>query len=913
MKTLSELHGCWKLSVVSSLVVGRAITLRGCLAISFAGALWAIASSGDYALAQQIVGDNTLGAESSKVTSPISGDFRIDGGATRGTNLFHSFSEFSVPSNGIAFFNNALNIENIISRVTGGSISNIDGLIRTRGAANLFLLNPNGIIFGPNAHLDIGGSLLASTASSLNLSDGNQFSATATQTTSPLTVSVPLGLQYGRNVGNILVQGSRLAVQPGKTLALVGGNVTLVGGELAVSEGTNLAAPGGRIELGSVAANSLVNLTATNPGWALGYNDVQNFQDIQLSQGAAVDASGEGGGNIQVQGRSITLTDESGISADTLGSENGGGIFLRASQLSVRDGAGISASTYGAGRGGNVIVTASESVELSGDIYSNTFGAGAGGNLTITTGRLTIRDGAVVSSGTFETGSGGTLSVTASDFVELVGISADGLFPSSLSTSTHNAGQAGDLKVDTKRLIARDGGRVSASTFGTGRGGTLTVTASEAVELIGVGGVFFSGLFTRTIMGDGAAGDLRIATGQLIVQNGGLVDAGTFGNGKGGTLSVNASESVEVIGTSPDGRFASALSARVNPGAKGDAGNLTIQTRRLIVRDGAQVSAGTSGAGQGGTLTVSASDFVELIGTSANGFPSRLTTQTFNVGTAGDLRITTGRLIVRDQAQVAVNSRGTGNAGNLEVTASSILLDKQGKLTAETASGQGGNISLQVQDLLLMRDRSSISTSAGTAQAGGDGGNITINAKDGFIVAVTSENSDIRANAFTGKGGNVQITAQDIFGTQFRPQDTLLSDITASSTFGVQGTVQINTPDVDPSRGLAELPGEPVNVEVAQGCQTGGKQASIEFFNTGKGGLAPNPYEPLSSSDIWEDVPRSVQRTENLASDARAIASPAPPPDKLVEAQGWLISEKGEVVLVAEMPATHTQGRCRLR
>ncbi len=913
MKTLSELHGCWKLSVVSSLVVGRAITLRGCLAISFAGALWAIASSGDYALAQQIVGDNTLGAESSKVTSPISGDFRIDGGATRGTNLFHSFSEFSVPSNGIAFFNNALNIENIISRVTGGSISNIDGLIRTRGAANLFLLNPNGIIFGPNAHLDIGGSLLASTASSLNLSDGNQFSATATQTTSPLTVSVPLGLQYGRNVGNILVQGSRLAVQPGKTLALVGGNVTLVGGELAVSEGTNLAAPGGRIELGSVAANSLVNLTATNPGWALGYNDVQNFQDIQLSQGAAVDASGEGGGNIQVQGRSITLTDESGISADTLGSENGGGIFLRASQLSVRDGAGISASTYGAGRGGNVIVTASESVELSGDIYSNTFGAGAGGNLTITTGRLTIRDGAVVSSGTFDTGSGGTLSVTASDFVELVGISADGLFPSSLSTSTHNAGQAGDLKVDTKRLIARDGGRVSASTFGTGRGGTLTVTASEAVELIGVGGVFFSGLFTRTIMGDGAAGDLRIATGQLIVQNGGLVDAGTFGNGKGGTLSVNASESVEVIGTSPDGRFASALSARVNPGAKGDAGNLTIQTRRLIVRDGAQVSAGTSGAGQGGTLTVSASDFVELIGTSANGFPSRLTTQTFNVGTAGDLRITTGRLIVRDQAQVAVNSRGTGNAGNLEVTASSILLDKQGKLTAETASGQGGNISLQVQDLLLMRDRSSISTSAGTAQAGGDGGNITINAKDGFIVAVTSENSDIRANAFTGKGGNVQITAQDIFGTQFRPQDTLLSDITASSTFGVQGTVQINTPDVDPSRGVAELPVEPVNVEVAQGCQTGGKQASIEFFNTGKGGLAPNPYEPLSSSDIWEDVPRSVQRTENLASDARAIASPAPPPDKLVEAQGWLISEKGEVVLVAEMPATHTQGRCRLR
>ncbi len=814
--------------------------------MSFLVVCGAIASSGNYAVSQ-VIGDNTLGTENSLVTSPIPGTLQIDGGATRGTNLFHSFSDFSVPSNGIAYFNNALNIQNIMTRVTGESVSNIDGLIAANGTANLFLINPNGIIFSPNASLRIGGSFLASTASSLNFVDATQFSATNPQTPPLLSISVPLGLQYGGNAGSIQVQGSRLQVPNGKTLALVGGNVQL--------NDALLEAPGGRVELGGLAGVETIELNLDDNNLRLSFPDGVALADISLSNAALVDVSGEGGGNIQVQGRRITLTDESTISANTLGSQNGGSIFLRASQLSVQD-------------------------------------------------------GSVISAGTFGTGSGGTLTVIASDFVELIGISADGLFPSSLSTSTHDAGQAGELRVDTRRLIVRDGGRVSASTFGTGKGGTLIVNASDAIELTGVRGKFFSGLFTRTIMGNGTAGDLRIATGRLIVRNGALVDAGTFDTGKGGSLFVNASESVEVMGTSPDNRFASALSVRVNPGAKGDAGNLVIQTRRLLVGDGAQVSAGTSGAGNGGRLTVSASDFVELIGTSANGFPSRLTTQTFNVGTAGDLTIATGQLIIRDKAQVAVNSRGTGNAGNLEVTASSILLDKQGQLTAETALGQGGNISLQVQDLLLMRHGGGISTTAGTAQAGGDGGNIRIDTD--FIVAAPTENSDITANAYTGRGGNINITAQGIYGIEFRPKETSSSDITASSQFGVNGVVTINTPDVDPSRGLAELPVEPVNVEVAQGCQAGGKQASIEFFNRGKGGLAPNPYEPLSSNGIWEDVPAPTQRTASSASADRVAASPTTSPNKIVEAQGWLMNEKGHVVLVAQMPTSHSQGRCRL-
>ncbi|MBG1269841.1 filamentous hemagglutinin N-terminal domain-containing protein [Nostoc sp. WHI] len=163
----------------------------------------AIASC-DSALAQ-IVRDRTLGSESSVVTpeTPGSPVDVISGGATRGKNLFHSFEQFSVPTGATAFFKNATEIQNIISRVTGSSISNIDGLIKTNDAANLFLLNPNGIIFGRNARLDIRGSFLASTASSFKFADGLEFSAKAPENIPLLTINVPIGLQFGGNPGSI--------------------------------------------------------------------------------------------------------------------------------------------------------------------------------------------------------------------------------------------------------------------------------------------------------------------------------------------------------------------------------------------------------------------------------------------------------------------------------------------------------------------------------------------------------------------------------------------------------------------------------------------------------------------------------------------------------------------------------------
>ncbi|MBW4476817.1 MAG: filamentous hemagglutinin N-terminal domain-containing protein [Tolypothrix brevis GSE-NOS-MK-07-07A] len=837
----------------------------------------------------------------------------IEGGTQAGRNLFHSFQDFSVLTGSGAYFNNG-DIQNIISRVTGQSRSNIDGFIRANGSANLFFINPNGIVFGPNASLNIGGSFIATTASSLKFDDGFEFSATAPQIAPLLTVSVPIGLQFGSTAGNIINRSQALPINPnsgapvglrvptGRTLALIGGDVTLDGG--------NLTAAQGRIELGSVAGSGLVKLTSIGQGYALGYADIPNFRDILLTQGAIVDTSGNTGGTIQVQGNSLSLV----------------GSFLG------------SGTTFGTSQGGSITINAPNSVTLSdsSQITTATLGNANAGNLRIDTGKLVVRDGAQIQTLTLSDGKAGDLTINAGDSVELIGTSSNGELPSSLLSQSiildevPSNGDAGNIAINTDKLIVRDGATIRTVAVGNGKAGNLNVVASDSVTISGTGNTIVGSVgsvLSSSTAGSGNAGDISIDTGKLVVQGGAqiltLTDTNAAGNG--GNLTVNARNSVEVTGRGgTNAENPSILTSRSN--GNGNAGNLTINTGQLMVRDGAAISASSNGRGAGGKLDVNASESVELAGSVLNptGLArSGLFAPARSTGRAGDLNISTRQLIIRDGAIVTVSSTSTANdaigAGNITITAPIILLDNRGQIVAESRSGNGGDIKLQNSDLLLLRRNSGMSTSAGSLEAGGNGGNIDINAK--FIVTLPQENSDIRANSFQGKGGNVTINTLSNFGliprsleelralaidpNNLDPQGLLSNDITAISLIGnpsLSGQVTINSPEIDASRTLITLSPQLVELSklVAESCSPRDRTTASQFIVTGRGGLPSDPYEPLSSEVVWSDTRIPFVSAQYYSQPV--TVKPAVPPDmvKIIPATGWVFKDNGEVTLVGE-------------
>ncbi|WP_242040250.1 two-partner secretion domain-containing protein [Anabaena subtropica] len=727
----------------------------------------------------QITQDGTL-PENSRITNQ--GNLTIIEGGTLspdGRNLFHSFQEFSIPERHTAEFKTINSVHNIISRVTSNSISHIDGILKSDSIANLFLINPNGIIFGSNAALNIRGSFLASTASSLNFADGSKFSAVASQYKPLLTVAIPVGLQFGETANPIKnysqarsITGASVGLQVpvGKTLALVGGNITLEGG--------NLTAQSGRIELGSVAPNSLVMLNPINQGWVMGYEGVQDFQDIELrirrsvdgkNLPSQIDTSGNNGGNINLQGNSITLSGQNvRLRSLTRGNENGKDVTINARKLIVQDGAQIATSTINRGASGNLIVNASESVDIIGsDNLSNTSRTG------------------------------------------LIGITA-------------SQGSAANIKITTGKLRILNGA-------------TITAESSALIN-----------------------NDLQVIAAEA----------------RGGTVTVNALESVEIAGNL-EANIISALSAR-----------------------------------------------------------------TTNARNTGTVKITTGELIVRDGGQINV-SVGVFNppvnlatSDQLNITARTILLDNQGKLLSNTNLGQGGDINLMVQDLLLMRRNSVISTSAGTSMAPGNGGNITINIPNGFVIGSTLGNSDITANAFSGSGGKITIFAKRIFGFVQRDRSDLVrllntedpkilnpnnlstNDITAFSqqSSSLNGVVNTAIPDADPSKSLVELPKNPVEAsqQIVSSCSLASNNARSSFVSTGRGGIAPSPTDTLTSDAVlvgWTALP---SQTENLADSIQeqqtqpvnwndglrpTVGDRSP---EIVEAQGWIVDPNGKVVLVAQ-------------
>ncbi|AUT00554.1 filamentous hemagglutinin [Nostoc sp. CENA543] len=792
----------------------------------------AVNNNGVYA---QVIPDHTLNTQVSG-----SSNYTIIEGTRVGNNLFHSFHQFSVPINGSASFQNAADIQNIFSRVTGNNISQIDGLIQTNGSANLFLLNPAGIIFGSHARLNIGGSFVGTTAETITFADGSKFSNTDTNTSPLLIMSVPVGLQFGSNPGGITVQGTGhnaqlsdsvqvsglnlntrgLQLQPGKTLALLGKDIALEGGLLS--------APGGLIELGAIN-NGNVTLNSTLQGFAFQYSQVPSFGNIQITQRALAstrDFNGESGGSIHIQGKQVSIRDGSMILIQNRSPMTAGDITIDAS-------------------GSLEIIGKSPDFQSSSSLVNESTALGAAGNIIINSPRLNIDQGGYIYNRTFSTAPGGNITINTNETRVNGFASGD---PSAfravsqILAASYAGGKGGNISVSTQKLSVLAGGNIAARPYGLGSGGDLTVKA-DTVEVNNAGtptGFYFSLISTATF-GSGNAGNLAIDTRKLSVQAGGRVSASSIILGNAGVLNINASESIDVSG----------------------------------VKD---------------------ADNPSYIGTAVRPFG---TFAQISRASAGNTTINTPVLNITDGATVFVQNTGLGTAGNLLINANILKLDNNASILASKKAGDGGNINLQLRDVLLMRRGSLINAEAGS---NGNGGNISINSPN----VIGLENSDIIANAVQGKGGNIQITTQGIIGLEYRnllnPREVLSNDITASSQFSVSGTVQINNVGIDPNSGLVELPENVTDPsqQIATGCSN---TNSSSFIATGRGGVPQNPTQEVRSDRPWSDI-RNLTAFHNQSQVQSQIPTP---PDVPVQATSWYRNHHGKIELVANNSHVQTQ------
>ena len=768
----------------------------------------------------QVTPDNTVGTQVNS-NGNVS---EITGGQTRGNNLFHSFQDFSVPTNNEAFFNNNNDVSNILSRVTGGNVSNIDGLIRANDAS-LFLINPAGIMFGENASLNLGGSFYGTTADSILFEDG-EFSASDLDNPPLLTINAPIGFNFRNEPGDITSSQATLVVNNGQDLFLIGGNLNFDGGTIGTL--------GGRVELGALAGAGKITLDEDGN---LDFSQAVARGNISLSNSATIFVSGEEGGSVDINAKNLSITSNSiifaGINVDSGSTEaQAGDVVINLTEDLVVDNSDISNNNFGTGNAGNVVINARNvSFFNGGNITGFNIGAGNIGNVSITATGDIVFDG--VASPRFSginnffddaaTGNVGEINLTAQN-IDLT----NGGSISSIVSSNNNSG---NINLDVADTIRIDGSGTATFSDGTssplsssinsnvagGNGNSGNINISTQNLLLNDGG-----FISATNSGTGNSGDINVNVDVLSITEAARITGDINGAGNGSNITINATDSVSVIGNA---ELFSDISADINSGATGEAGNIEINTNRLALQD-AFVSANVAGDGEGGSITINAIDSVSIVGDAESFSFIAADINTGATGEAGNIEINTSRLVLED-AFVSADVIGDGEGGAIAISAAdSIELSNLSLIQAnvvEGSTGNGGNINIQTEQLNLS-DGSQISAST---SGSGNAGNVTIDATESVTLSGVNEVSrgGIFANALIndGKGGNVNLTTGEL-----TIADGAIITAGNFSSFGVEGG------------GAAPGTGEPGNITIAAESLRLSGEGRIEAITQAKTGQGAN-------------------------------------------------------------------------
>ncbi len=677
----------------------------------------------------------------------------ITGGETRGSNLFHSFQDFSVGTGNEAFFDNANEISNIFSRVTGGNISNIDGVIRANGSASLFLINPAGIIFGENARLDIGGSFYGSTASSILFEDG-EFSAVDNLAQPILTINAPIGLGFRDEPGDIInravTNNVGLTVANGNNIGLVGGDINLEGGRIT--------APGGKVELGGLSRSGTVAIAQNG---SLDFSEDIAKSDIALTQQAAVNVRADGSGFINIHANNLSLSERSELFAgiaEGQGSEDAiaGDININTTE-SVRiigeedTSTGETPTTVrnnGVGIRNNVGLS---SVRRN-PVNDRSSAVGDGGKINITTQTLELSNVASIDTAVYGTGNGGNINVTAEDITFTGNLSVFVTEVSGLNIDVvqeQGIGDGGNLNIDTGSITFNDRAGIFAGvqSGAIGNAGDIIINATDAVAFTGGE----SPHFVVTQLGNnaiGSAGDIKITADTLNLTNAQLLPNLQAGSeGQGGNIEFNIANDISI----DDG---SLIVTQVLDEAVGNSGDIVINSNNLIVTNESRILADTKGEGNAGNITFNIADT----------FVVRDESQILNqvqsdgIGNAGDINIDTTILKFENSQLLSNNQGGQGDSGSINITANdSILINDNTIFLTElspNSTGNAGDFSISAPKITI--SNLAILASATRIGSRGEAGDITLNTN---ILRVVNGSG---VNSFTETqfdAGNVTVNA----------------------------------------------------------------------------------------------------------------------------------------------------------
>jgi filamentous hemagglutinin family protein len=771
---------------------------------------------------------------------PTNGVYSIGAnlGKQVGGNLFQSFGQFGLSTGQTAAFSGPKTISNVIGGVTGGSPSSIDGKIQsTIAGANLYLINPSGIVFGPHATVNVSGSFHASTADYLKLADGKRFQVTSANGTLSAAPPAAFGFLTARPAA-ITVNGSTLGPVPG-TIGLVGGPVAITGG--------TIKAPAGTIQVASVAGAGEVPVDPRNTP-AL---TVTSFGPVGLTAGSTLDVSNKSnpgpGGSVFIRSGALTI-DASQINADNYGSGAGGQLVLRGdSEVALSDGASVHALAQGSGSGAEVAIsTAPAGVVTAGNstVETGSLGSGNGGALSVETGQLVLTKGAGLESLAQGGGNGGDIAITAGSLLLDIDAPVDpstGLFsPKGIVSDTSGIGRGGSINIVAGQLALHNGAAVLAQSLGAGVGGGVTVSVGGALTVdsgaslgtlaYAAGSAGAVSVRARSITidmsvdaaasildgigsqqfdaGTGNAGNVAVTADALTIGQSGEIQSATFGAGNSGGVTIDVFGMLSVNGTgasSPTGIFG-------DTDGPGNAGTVVVSAGSIALIDTGAISSATFG-GNGGSVSVTVAGELTIDGapgvftgiTSAAGVGS--------TGNAGPVGVDAGGISLAHYGSITSDTFGSGSGGQVSVAAGALSIATSGEIASGTfgPGKQGGSVAVTVDGQLTIdgagSDPTALTGISATSEGRGDAGTVVVTAGTLSIADIGLISSSVAEvpeyGPASGNGGSVSVTVTGqltIDGAGSNP-NVLPTGIAANSYSGATG----NAGDVSVAAGALSI------------------------------------------------------------------------------------------------------------